>query len=107
MCFCGERPAGADAEPLGVRDPLLQLRALLGRQLAGGDRGVDPGVQLGLEGGAELVAGDAETRGDGVAERGRVGRGRSSGAEGEGRDRDERGGECDVTSHDSILLRPR
>jgi hypothetical protein len=60
--------ANDDAEALGVGDTLLQLRALFGRQPAGGDRGVDPGVQLGLEGGAKLVARDAEARSDGVAE---------------------------------------
>jgi hypothetical protein len=64
----GEPPAGEDAEALGVGDPLLQLRALFGCQPAGSDRGVDPGVQLRLEGGTKLVARDAEARSDGVAE---------------------------------------
>jgi hypothetical protein len=81
-----EPPADAEAEAPRVGESLLQLRALLGRELPGLHGGVDPGGERVRERRAQLLRSDPETRGDVVDERRPVRGARGSGGEPEGRD---------------------
>jgi hypothetical protein len=79
-----EPSADAEAKALRVGEPLLQLRALLGRELPGLHGGVDPGGERIREGRTQLLRSDAEARGDVVDERRPVRGARGSGGEPEG-----------------------